>query len=303
MERRYAELRREGRKLSGVAIRYGDVAEFPWGRERFTSGAFTPIGDVMLNAQHDRTTPLARTGAGLELRDGPDALELEAALPKTRAADDVLELVRAGVLRGLSVEFAATSERMDGGVRVIDKARLAAVGVVDTPAYPQSGVEARRRGGRGGRVRARVPYRSRLECVCHRAECEGDVNEVQFEPGAFKDAPETLIAVAKDYASPLASARRGTLRTRETDDGLEVEFDLPDTEAARDLVAASANVPLIVRPLFDQGASDFIEADGVATYSRVALRAWLIGATDRAGGWPDATVEGPKRSARRRLWL
>ena len=35
---------------------------------------------------------------------------MTATLPKTRDADDVLELVRTGVLRGLSLEFAAQSE-------------------------------------------------------------------------------------------------------------------------------------------------------------------------------------------------
>ena len=112
-------------------------------RERFTAGAFAPIGDVILNAQHDRRTPLARTGGGLELMDSADALEIRAEMPPTQAADDVLALVRANVLRGLSLEFEATAERVEAGVRVIDKARLSGIGVVDSPAYPQSEVEAR----------------------------------------------------------------------------------------------------------------------------------------------------------------
>ena len=73
LERRFVELRSEGeRRLSGVAIRYGDTATTPWGKERFSPGAFAPIGDVLLNAQHQRTVPLARTdGGGLTLVDGP----------------------------------------------------------------------------------------------------------------------------------------------------------------------------------------------------------------------------------------
>lgn len=150
-ERRYAELRAEpdGRRLTGRAIVYGDTARLPWGRERIEAGAFAPVGDVILNRQHDRGAPLARTGGGgLVLRDGAAALELEATLPDTRAADDVLALVRAGVMRGLSVEFRAVAERMDGGVRVIERARLSAVAVVDTGAYPASDVAAREADGR-----------------------------------------------------------------------------------------------------------------------------------------------------------
>ena len=52
--------------------------------------------------------------------------------------------MRAGVLRGLSIEFRAVVERMEGETRVISRATLGAVSVVDSPAYPQSEVEARR---------------------------------------------------------------------------------------------------------------------------------------------------------------
>ena len=145
-ERRYIEIRQEGgRVLSGQAVVYGDVAHaLPWGQERIEAGAFAPIGDVLLNDMHQRAVPLARTGGGgLVLVDTAEALEVRATLPPTRAADDVLALVKAGVLRGLSVEFRAVAERMEAGVRVIQRARLGGIGVVDTPAYPASEVEAR----------------------------------------------------------------------------------------------------------------------------------------------------------------
>lgn len=147
-ELRFCEIRAAGeRGLAGTAVPYETDAEMPWGRERIARGAFTPIGDVILNAMHDRQTPLARTGGGgLELTDTAAGLELHATLPRTRAADDVLELVRSGVLRGLSIEFRATSERFTGplqDLRVIEKAELHGVGVVDTPAYPSALVEAR----------------------------------------------------------------------------------------------------------------------------------------------------------------
>ena len=145
-EYRYSELRAEGeRQLFGVAVRYGDVAEMPFGRERFEVRAFGDLAaaDVILNTMHDRRRPLARSGSGLTLTDTPQALEVRATLPKTRESDDTLELVRSGVLRGLSIEFKATRERMVSGVRSIQAARLTGIGVVDRAAYPQSSVEAR----------------------------------------------------------------------------------------------------------------------------------------------------------------
>ena len=81
--RRVALRHGPGRTVEGVAVRYGDVAQLPWGgEERIEAGAFAPIDDVILNAHHDRATPLARTGgAGLELTDTAERLAFTATLP------------------------------------------------------------------------------------------------------------------------------------------------------------------------------------------------------------------------------
>ena len=97
MERRYAELRQEGRRLLGTAIRYGEIATLPFGHERFEPGAFAPLSDVILNVQHDRGRPLARTGGGgLMLHDDPAELRIEASLPDTQVGNDTLSLVKSG---------------------------------------------------------------------------------------------------------------------------------------------------------------------------------------------------------------
>ena len=149
LERRYVELRADadGRRLSGVAIRYGDTATLPFGRERVEPGAFGDMAaaDVILNASHDRTAPLARTGGGgLELVDSAERLAFAATLPETRAADDVLALVRGNIMRGASVEMRVTGQRFESGVRIIERAALSAIGIVDTAAYGKSEIEARR---------------------------------------------------------------------------------------------------------------------------------------------------------------
>ena len=144
-EERYAELRSaEGRVLEGIAIRYGEEAPIAGQfRERFVAGAFGDLreADVALVFQHVRERPLARTGgAGLELRDGPKLLEVRADLPKTNEADDALELVRVGVLRGLSVRFIASETTFEGNLRTVHKATLVSIGLVDQPAYAGSRV-------------------------------------------------------------------------------------------------------------------------------------------------------------------
>ena len=145
-EFRYCELRAEGeRRLSGVVVTYGEIGAAPFGKELFEARAFGDLSeaDVILNTMHDRRRPLARTRSGLTITDDERALSIAAELPATREADDTLELVRAGVFRGLSIEFTALRERVVSGVRRIQSARLSGVGVVDRPAYPGSEVQAR----------------------------------------------------------------------------------------------------------------------------------------------------------------
>ena len=40
MEFRFFEVRQDGRELSGVAMRYGDIAKMPFGEETFESQPF-----------------------------------------------------------------------------------------------------------------------------------------------------------------------------------------------------------------------------------------------------------------------
>ena len=149
IENRFFELRAdiEKRELSGIGMSYGEIAVIGGlFRERFLAGSFGDVSsaDVILNFQHVRQEPLARSnGGGLVLTDSPQALRVHATLPSTRASDDVLELVRTKVLRGLSLEFRATQEKMVSGVREISKAVLTGVGVVDKGAYPSAQVSAR----------------------------------------------------------------------------------------------------------------------------------------------------------------
>ena len=126
---------------------YGAVAILPWGKERFALGAFAGAGadvDVILNRQHDRGRPLVRAGSGLVITEAPDAVTLRAELPDGPEQDQAMADVRARILRGLSVEFRAMEETMAGDVRVITRARLTGIGLVDRPQYDDATVAAMR---------------------------------------------------------------------------------------------------------------------------------------------------------------
>ena len=309
VERRFVELRQDGRRLSGVAVRYGDTARLPWGAERIEAGAFAPIGDVILNASHERSAPLARTGGGgLILDDGPEALEVRADLPATRAADDMLALVKAGVVRGLSVEFRAIAERMDGAVRVIERAILSGIGVVDTPAYPASEVEARRRRGER-RIIARggIKYGVKAFCECLAPPCKS----VLFRYVKL-DAADDVIATSGRMDQAFASTRAGTLRLDAGDDGVQIGIDrlAMETDAGAAVMAQARAVPVYARPLVDEARSTFTEAGDLRTYDEAVIRAILVkpiaGEAARREGWDALQFEGQAPATKRRrmrIWL
>ena len=301
------EFRVQGRTLTGIALRYGDVS--PDYRERFEPGAFAPIGDVALNLQHDSERVLARTGNGLVLADSPRALELRAEL--TGRAE--LDLVRRGALSGFSIEFHAKAERREAGVRVVERAELTGIALCDRGAYPQSKAEVRARGGRGGRlgtIRGSIPVGKRLSCRCS----PGDCVEAIFEDGAFNAAIDKheLLAITGEFSDTIASKRRNGLRVWLDDDGsMQYAIDIPSTDRGRALVDGMKVADHYGRPVLDRELSEVIVEGTVATYQRAEVRAILVGPTDVAAGWDPVKMTTAEKVAalskisqrRARLWL
>ena len=315
------EFRVQGRTLSGTALRYGDIS--PDYAERFEPGAFGEVRTLPINLQHDRAIIVAPSAV---LADSPRSLDVRADLPEGSAA---LALVRRGALSGFSIEFHAKAERREAGIRVIERADLTGLALVDRGAYPESTAEVRARSGRT--MRSTIPYDKSLACECIAKSGSGSggacvplarfskvAGEAMAEAinGALEDAREVL-AVAGNYKRPLGSASRGTLRARSIDDGLELEIDLPTGNAGDDVIAANDAAGVILRPLIDAERSEFTDTDRGREYSKPHLRAILVGATDSRSGWPNPTiVDSPpattadkiaalsKVSKRRaRLWL
>ena len=138
------EFRIEGRQLSGVVMRYGEVS--PSHKERFEPGSIRMADSVHMDLFHDRERAVAwMPGGGLELQDADGALELSAELPPIPAADRALAEIRAGKANGLSVEFHSVRESRADGIRVIEEAVLSGVGLVKNPSYEGARVEARNR--------------------------------------------------------------------------------------------------------------------------------------------------------------
>lgn len=239
-ETRYAELRADGGNLRGTVLAYGDTAVIGGQPERFLPGAFDPIGDVILNFQHQRARPLARTGGDLELTDDAEALRMAAKMPDTADGRDALTLVRQGVLRGLSVEFRAITERLEGGVRIVEKAILTGLGLVDRAAYGQSVVEARELEiiedrQRGRRLRGSIPYGA-LRTINDRQR----VRKETYLPGVWRaslELEQEILLQMGNIDRVIASRKAGSLRISDSDKQLSFLADIPnDVSYIDDLV-------------------------------------------------------------------
>jgi HK97 family phage prohead protease len=142
----------DGRTLIGTSP-YSVPAFIPtlqmW--EQFEPGVFAEsiaTDDIRMLVEHLPDPVLGRTvSRTLRLFEGAGGLHVEAHLPETQAADDLLTSVKRGDKTGLSARFKALVERFerrsDGStLRRIFKARLLDLSVVTFPAYPDATVAA-----------------------------------------------------------------------------------------------------------------------------------------------------------------
>ena len=314
------EFRVQGRVLSGRAMVYGDVS--PGYNERFLPGALRHNGRIDLNLQHDRSIVVVR---GAILTDTPRELRVRAELVPVRGQPElgVLGLIRRGAINAFSIEFDSRAERREAGVRVIERADLTGLALVDRGAYPGATAEVRARSGRT--MRSSVPYDKALACECIAemgpgsggacvpmakfAKAAGDEMAAMMER-AFAAAERDILAVAGNFRRPLGSVSKGTLRARSTDDGLEVEIDLPAGAVGDEVVAANEAAGVVIRPLIDYDRSDFTDGPDGRTVTRPHLRAFIVASTDTKAGWPDVRIDydgenraAPAPAGRRRVWL
>ena len=146
-----AEQSMDGRTLSGYAAVYGqDSREIvEQGRkfvERIAPGAFNETlssgADVKLYYNHDASMPLARTKSGtLTLRSDRNGLAFTASLPETTLGNDIRALIERGDLTGeMSFGFYVSEDSWNKNrtERLVKRAQLVEVSIVQDAAYPQT---------------------------------------------------------------------------------------------------------------------------------------------------------------------
>jgi HK97 family phage prohead protease len=147
----------EGNRLAGYAAVYGqdsrEIVES--GRsfvERIAPGAFNGTlserGDVKLYYNHDPSMPLARTRAGtLQLKSDRQGLAFDAELPDTTLGRDIKVLLQRGDLSGeMSFGFFVEEDSWNKSrtERLVKRAKLVEISIVQDAAYPQTSSSLRR---------------------------------------------------------------------------------------------------------------------------------------------------------------
>ena len=247
-----------GRTLRGVVVRYNEIAsDRP---EKFAPFAYQPLPEsVPVNVQHREQMVFAR-GADVDLVDGPDALRMAARIPAGDTGNAVLGMVESRMLTGLSSEFVAVLDLKVAGVRVVMRALLAGIGVVDQPSYTGSTVELRQAGrgltgtyrygrdkvtsDRGRRRKQRVSPGAFSHQLERFAELQAEAGEslqriLESAIAEHPDFREIQLLSGRNSDRSLASLRTGTLVLRDDAEGLHFTASaLPDTSYARDLRAS-----------------------------------------------------------------
>ncbi len=146
METREFEVRAdlEERTITGIAVPYGQDANIGGAyMERFVPGAISDVTDVKLFYGHEEPIGKVLTG-----RDTDAGYEITAKVSDTARGNEVMTLMRDGVLNKFSVGFVPLESERDGQTVTRTKVSLKEVSVVPFPAFAGANItEVREDGG------------------------------------------------------------------------------------------------------------------------------------------------------------
>jgi len=121
----------EERTIVGLAVPYGQTADIGgMYQERFAPGAIASVDDVKLFYGHEE--PIGKVVEG---RDTEAGFEIIAKVSDTARGNEVLTLMRDGVLNKFSVGFIPEESQKDGSTITRTKVSLKEVSVVPFPAF------------------------------------------------------------------------------------------------------------------------------------------------------------------------
>jgi HK97 family phage prohead protease/HK97 family phage major capsid protein len=264
METREFEVRAdlEERTITGLAVPYGQDANIGGTyMERFVPGAISDVTDVKLFYGHEEPIGKVLTG-----RDTEAGYEITAKVSDTARGNEVMTLMRDGVLNKFSVGFVPLESERDGSTVTRTKVSLKEVSVVPFPAFAGANItEVREDGGTPAETSEPQPEQENPMSE----NIELDVRAVQDEVAEIRRLVEAGTTVATP--APLGSEFRSQGEFAKA----LVAGDAKAQQFARDASTASTSADAaVVAPWF--GYINTLIANNrptVSAFSRAALPA------------------------------
>ncbi len=179
----------EERTITGLAVPYGQSADIGGVyQERFVPGAIENVDDVKLFYGHEEPIGKVLTG-----RDTEQGYEVTARVSETARGNEILTLMRDGVLNKFSVGFIPLESERDGSTVTRTKVSLREISVVPFPAFAGATItEVREDGG----IPAETSEPQPEEQDNSMENIELDVRAVQDEVAELRRVVESVNTVA-----------------------------------------------------------------------------------------------------------
>ena len=238
------------RTISGIAVPYNVEATVLGGtRVRILQGALPTEGPApRLLEDHDTGRVVGKVVAR---EDTDDGMLFTAEIARTRAGDDLVELLKMGALDSVSVGIEATDSEYDDGTLVVKAARWDELSVVYRPAFS---------GAQITKIAAAEPEASPDTDPEQEIEMEDQTPEVSVEAAAEPTAP-IYASPKREFKLPsasewIAAAMEGGHRFAQMNDNIRAAA--PDVSTANNdgvlpepIVGPVYNNYLSARPVID----------------------------------------------------
>lgn len=201
IETRSLELRLENleeRTITGIAVPYGQDADIGGVYvERFAPGAIDSVENVKLFYGHN--SEMLPVGKVIEGRETDGGYEITGKISETALGNDVLTLMRDGVLNKFSVGFMPVEQERDGNVVTRTKISLKEVSVVNWAAYDSADITEVRQ-----EDREIVQPVEQTPTPIKESESELENSNIELDVRSVQDEVAELRRVVESSVSPVA---------------------------------------------------------------------------------------------------
>ena len=139
-------LRSQGNCLTGFAFKFSEVAQVWGGDERMSENMSIRIDpDALLLRGHNPDKILGKVGKNLSFENDPEGLRFKVSkLPDTELGRETDQLIKEGLLDGVSIGFLANESRIEDGVTIQDDIKIIELSLVSRPAYDTGRIDTQR---------------------------------------------------------------------------------------------------------------------------------------------------------------